>query len=1074
MKKLFSTTTICLLVQFSFSQPPSINQNSRGTTNSRIIKDNWSFDLSTGASFGIISNEKSMFRGNSLATKFAGRYQFGFIGLGFSGGLVPGKFSDQALNQFLSDRKLQQDQVQITSGKPSNAYLLVGPSIKLGNRVVLLAELQGGLFQNNPGALSITQTGVQRPVYKFEEGTKNLFPGFSGALQLAYPINTSTRFFINSDYFYSNASVRLLDLQSGIDIATLQTRKIQLFTAGIGITKTFGTVATTNGKKHIANVKYEDINTTATEAGSGMAGGRQQNEAAALNDHQNTNERIKSPRDIASGLPTGKRILPTNNIPVLSPLDAADGLATGRIYQPGQPVYGNKSVRDACGPVTEKITYPDGTTEEKIFACPDDAIEYAKQTNLNQGLPNRISMNVTVPKQTQGATFGEKVNAGLHAAGGMLSQGYSKSQEEEFEEHDLAARTIISGKLTWSSAENNSTYAIATNQSFRNTPSTSFGPIVRSGVISKADSNSNRRGVKGFGVNIYAREAGSGMASGKRTAREAGSGMASGRRQYQPAFFESEYKNCQTCITTVSINPLYESISSIASNPLNADKNKSNKITEEECEGVPGIAIFLLDPITKGIVAKTTTGACGDYWFANVPAGDYILKVKGSVTIKKQYEIAIDNSGSHDIAGEIVVAADSWAVHIDTEEKQENTKASINTTRSNIKQVVMINADTDGDGIFDSFSAVGILEDGSYKNLSVSGAGKNHKVSMASAGGAAAASYAATGKMTKIPIAINVSDNNTITAVYSDESSRDLSGKAKIIKHATVEQVTIDLDDFEDNSSSSAKTAVHSRSTIKTQRLITTDVDGDGKSETLVGGYLPEGAVITARMAGTPIGGIIVKGGKNPGGSLRTTQTNEFGEFEFMDMEPGNHSIYIEHPVYIDDETLITAGDEMRSRKGWDGTIKGGSVNTESTNQRKGWDGSVKGGGLITNDLSNTRKGWDGTVKGGSKLLKPGATYASILIEADLDGDGLFETDLSNSHNYSLAIDENENIVQLPQRAGISTSRSNIKNKGNLQAINDDLFINYGTTMLNGKEVSIKSVLKTKHDTAKNSVGNIR
>lgn len=31
---------------------------------------------------------------------------------------------------------------------------------------------------------------------------------------------------------------------------------------------------------------------------------------------------------------------------------------------------------------------------------------------INSGMPNRISMNVTVAKQTQGATFGEKVNAG--------------------------------------------------------------------------------------------------------------------------------------------------------------------------------------------------------------------------------------------------------------------------------------------------------------------------------------------------------------------------------------------------------------------------------------------------------------------------------------------------------------------------------------------------------------------------------------------------------------------------------------------------------------------------------------
>lgn len=35
---------------------------------------------------------------------------------------------------------------------------------------------------------------------------------------------------------------------------------------------------------------------------------------------------------------------------------------------------------------------------------------------INGAMPNRISMNVTVPKQTQGATFGEKVNAGLQAA----------------------------------------------------------------------------------------------------------------------------------------------------------------------------------------------------------------------------------------------------------------------------------------------------------------------------------------------------------------------------------------------------------------------------------------------------------------------------------------------------------------------------------------------------------------------------------------------------------------------------------------------------------------------------------
>jgi hypothetical protein len=38
-------------------------------------------------------------------------------------------------------------------------------------------------------------------------------------------------------------------------------------------------------------------------------------------------------------------------------------------------------------------------------------------------MPNRISMNVTTPKQTQGSTFGEKVAGGLQAAGSVVSQG---------------------------------------------------------------------------------------------------------------------------------------------------------------------------------------------------------------------------------------------------------------------------------------------------------------------------------------------------------------------------------------------------------------------------------------------------------------------------------------------------------------------------------------------------------------------------------------------------------------------------------------------------------------------------
>lgn len=56
-----------------------------------------------------------------------------------------------------------------------------------------------------------------------------------------------------------------------------------------------------------------------------------------------------------------------------------------------------------------------GTTlnEKEAKAMPGmTANNKSNINNINGGMPNRISMNVTVPKQTQGATFGEKVNAG--------------------------------------------------------------------------------------------------------------------------------------------------------------------------------------------------------------------------------------------------------------------------------------------------------------------------------------------------------------------------------------------------------------------------------------------------------------------------------------------------------------------------------------------------------------------------------------------------------------------------------------------------------------------------------------
>ncbi len=51
-----------------------------------------------------------------------------------------------------------------------------------------------------------------------------------------------------------------------------------------------------------------------------------------------------------------------------------------------------------------------------------------------------------------------------------------------------------------------------------------------------------------------------------------------------------------------------------------------------------------------------------------------------------------------------------------------------------------------------------------------------------------------------------------------------------------------------------------------------------------------------AARPGGPIGGIIVKGGKNPGGQMLTMTTDENGEFSLDVTEPGNYVFRISNP----------------------------------------------------------------------------------------------------------------------------------------------------------------------------------
>ena len=192
--------------------------------------------------------------------------------------------------------------------------------------------------------------------------------------------------------------------------------------------------------------------------------------------------------------------------------------------------------------------------------------------------------------------------------------------------------------------------------------------------------------------------------------------------------------------------------------------------------------------------------------------------------------------------------------------------------------------------------------------------------------------------------------------------------------------------------------------TVKGLSATTADLDGDGSPEiiigntleskngalaqgaSLLGGALPGGSVISARVAGGPIGGIIVKGGKNPGGQMRTTTTNEYGEFEFTGWDAGTYKIEASQTIYINDETIVTAIDEEEdgaaSRKGWGGTVKGGTRTTQSATF-----GEKVNAGITNDNNSNTVRAQN------NNTVRSNRTDQHF-IEFDEDGDGSFESSI--------------------------------------------------------------------------------
>jgi hypothetical protein len=253
-----------------------------------------------------------------------------------------------------------------------------------------------------------------------------------------------------------------------------------------------------------------------------------------------------------------------------------------------------------------------------------------KANNINVGMPNRISMNVTVPKQTQGATFGEKAKVGQLASQNNLIKSAS-------------LRGVITGSITWSSE----TPKIATNKPAVSSVGNLAGGAAAASYASNLASKSDVHGVESI---IYA--------------REAGSGIATGRRQYQPVFFEGQENDCVDCIVKVITNLYFTNKTIAGEMPL--EKNKMPKGVDDDYDGVEGLTVSLVNEQTRAVLTSVKTERCGDFFFENLPKASYIVKIDGEFLAKKSYDIAIEKNGTYDISGELLSANNHWTIKLNT------------------------------------------------------------------------------------------------------------------------------------------------------------------------------------------------------------------------------------------------------------------------------------------------------------------------------------------------------------------------------------------------------------------------
>jgi hypothetical protein len=161
-------------------------------------------------------------------------------------------------------------------------------------------------------------------------------------------------------------------------------------------------------------------------------------------------------------------------------------------------------------------------------------------------------------------------------------------------------------------------------------------------------------------------------------------------------------------------------------------------------------------------------------------------------------------------------------------------------------------------------------------------------------------------------------EKNTYEAQQLASGKLSLDGGSKEGGHFTARSISIGVS-WSFGGSSAASYAATGKVAKRKDGIVGKQTQGATFGEKVNQGLHATGSAIqqgAAIVAGNPIGGIIVKGGKTPGGSMMTTITNSKGEFEFTATEDGNYLFTVMAPEQTGSQHGDSTTQQNNTKKG--------------------------------------------------------------------------------------------------------------------------------------------------------------